>query len=236
MSVATPRKAASKEAASKKAASKKAASKKAAHRRRSQPRRSRPVVVRARVAVVAALIWAALLLGALSVATAAVAVVMVPVALVAALSARRADRRRRVPAWQRYAAVAGPLEAAICLIVARGQGASLGLALAVAVMAFDAGAFVMGNGRGVLGGPLGVAGGVASLAVVAVFVAAIMNPPFSGYRPWIVFGLMGVLAPAGVKLCDLTVAGARLPALRRLDSLVLAAPVWVICLAVLANR
>jgi hypothetical protein len=223
-------------AAPRKAAAKKAGAKKPAHRRQSERRRSRPVVIRARVAVVAGLIWAALLLGALSVATVAVAVVVLPVALVAAVSARRADRRRRAPAWQRYLAVAGPIEAAICLIVARGQGASLGLALACAVLAFDAGAFVMGNGRSALGGPLGVAGGVASLAVVGVFVAAIMNPPFSGYRPWIVFGLMGLLAPAGVKLCELAIPAARLPALRRLDSLVLCAPVWVVCLAVLANR
>lgn len=233
MSVATPRKAPAKKPARKSA---KQQAKKPAHRRRTQAPRSRQLVVRAGVAMTAGVIWAALLVGAMALSTAVVALVVLPVGLVAAVSAKRVDRRRKAPSWQRYVAFFGPIEAGVFLVVASGQGASLGLALAAAVTAFDAGAFVMGSGRSALGGPVGVLCGMASVGVVAVFVAAIMNPPFSGLRPWLVFGIVALLAPAGVKLCEVAVSGARLPALRRLDSMVLAAPAWVICLAVLTGH
>jgi hypothetical protein len=81
-----------------------------------------------------------------------------------------------------------------------------------------------------------VVGGLLTVAVVAVFTAAAIDPPFSGDRPWIVFGLVGVLAPAGVALLSLVVSGVRLPALRRLDSLVLSGPAWVIAVALLLHR
>jgi hypothetical protein len=201
-------------------------------RRSSGARRT----LRAGTAVAFGAGWAVLLAAAITVSPAALAVVVAPVALVAAVSAAGAVGRRHLPAARVAVAAGAPLVAAGSLVVARLQGASLALALVGACLAFDAGAFVIGNGRSALGGPPGVAAGVASVAVVALFVAAIMNPPFSGSRPWVVFGLVAVLAPAGVKLCERAVGGAALPALRRLDSLVLAGPAWVAALAAVAHR
>lgn len=141
--------------------------------------------------------------------------------------------RRAGPAV--FAALA-PAVAASAVVLAGGQGANEAVALVAAVLAYDAGAFMMGHGRTPLGGWFGVAGGVASVAVVAIFVAAVMDPPFSGARPWVLFGLVAALAPAGVTLTWRLAGGARLPALRRLDSLVLAAPVWVLAVAVVLHR
>lgn len=132
--------------------------------------------------------------------------------------------------------VAGPALAAMSVVLARHQSASHALALVAATLAFDAGAFMMGNGRTPSGGPVGLASGLVSVAVVAVFVAAVMNPPFSGSRPWLIFAVVGIAAAVGVKLCERAVSRTRVPALRRLDSLMLAAPAWVIALSLLPRR
>lgn len=136
----------------------------------------------------------------------------------------------------RLVAALAPVVAVTCLVVARHQGSNLALALVGATMAYDAGAFVMGNARTPLGGAVGVASGVASVAVVAVFVAALMNPPFTGSRPWTVFAAVAVLAPLGVHLCQRAAGPGRLPAMRRLDSLSLVAPMWVMSAALLLHR
>lgn len=135
------------------------------------------------------------------------------------------------PAAGRLVAAVGPAAAAGSVLLARHQHASGALALLAAVLAFDAGAFMMGNARTATGGPVGVVFGLVSVAVVAVSVAALMNPPFSGARPWAVFAVVGLLAAAGVWLADRAVGGSRSPALRRLDSLILAGPAWVILMA-----
>jgi hypothetical protein len=69
-----------------------------------------------------------------------------------------------------------------------------------------------------------------------VFVAAVVVPPFSGRNPWILLGLVAVLAPAGVFAFARIGRDRQLPALRRLDSLVLAGPAWVIAVALLLHR
>ena len=130
-------------------------------------------------------------------------------------------------------AVAGPAAAAMSLVLARGQGSNSALALLGAVFAYDAGAVVMGHGRTPIGGPVGVVFGLAGVSVVAMFVAALMNPPFSGARPWIVYAAVGLLAAVGVRFAGQAAAGVRLPALRRLDSLALAGPAWVIAMTVI---
>lgn len=137
------------------------------------------------------------------------------------------------PAFARLVVTVGPAAAAASVVLARHQHTSGALALVTAGLAYDAGAFMMGNTRSASGGPVGVVFGLVSISVVAVFVAAMMVPPFSGARPWVVFSTVGALAAAGVWLCDRAVGGIRSPALRRVDSLVLAGPAWVICLAVL---
>lgn len=154
--------------------------------------------------------------------------------------ARRPESSRfsaRLP-WRVRLVVAttGPGLAGASLVLARHQGVSEVLALVAAVLGYDAAAFLMGNARTALGGAGGVIAGVWAVGVVALFVAAVMNPPFSGTRPWIVFGLIAAAAPAGVRLADAVTAGARLPALRRLDSLILAGLVWVASMAVLVHR
>lgn len=136
----------------------------------------------------------------------------------------------------RLTAALAPVLATTCVIVARHQGSSLALALVAATLAYDAGAFCMGNARTPLGGPVGIASGVVSVGVVAVFVAAVMNPPFTGSRPWVVFAAVALLAPLGVRLGQHVAGDERLPALRRLDSLALAAPVWVLATALLLHR
>jgi hypothetical protein len=122
------------------------------------------------------------------------------------------------------------------IVLARGQGTNEAVALAGAICAYDVGSFLMGNSRTALGGPVGVLFGWLSVAVVAVFVAAILDPPFSGVRPWILFGTVALLAPVGVILADRIVNGLRLPALRRLDAMILACPAWVLMMAFVLHR
>jgi hypothetical protein len=130
----------------------------------------------------------------------------------------------------------GPALAVTSVVIARHQGSSLALALVAALMLYDAGACVMGHNRTAVGGPVGVVFGAASVTVVAVFAAAAMNPPFDGRKPWVMFALVAVLAPAGVKAVQLAVGDIRLPAVRRLDSWLLAAPTWVLMTALLLHR
>jgi hypothetical protein len=133
-------------------------------------------------------------------------------------------------------AVLAPSVAAMSVVLARSQGSQEAVALIAAVCGYDLGSFIFGSGRGALGGPVGVGVGILTVAVVAVFVAAAVVPPFSGDRPWIMFALVAVLAPAGVGLLGRVVSGARLPALRRLDSLALSGPAWVIAVAIVLHR
>ncbi len=134
------------------------------------------------------------------------------------------------------AGILGPSVAAMAVVLARSQGSNEAVAFIVAMLGYDLAAFIFGTGRGALGGIGGVVAGLLTVAVVAVFTAAAIDPPFSGDRPWIVFGAVGVLAPAGVALLSAVVSGARLPALRRLDSLVLSGPAWVIAVALVLRR
>jgi hypothetical protein len=130
----------------------------------------------------------------------------------------------------------GPALAATCMVLARGQGRGEGLALAAAILAFDAGAFIMGHGRSALGGPLGTVFGFVCVAVVGIYVAAALNPPFTASRSVEVFALTAAGMVAGVLAISWAVGGQRLPALRRLDSAVLAAPLWVAAVAALPHH
>jgi hypothetical protein len=86
------------------------------------------------------------------------------------------------------------------------------------------------------GGPVGVIVGMITVGVLAVFVAAVIVPPFSGRTPWVLLGLVAVLAPVGVYGAALIGRDRRLPALRRLDSLIFAGPAWVIAITYLLHR
>lgn len=184
--------------------------------------------------VVRGVLWAALLLASCAVSSVAVAIVVGTAAVVASVSAVRAMPRPRNPV-SLAVAVGAPAGAAVSFIVADWQSANLAVTLAFIVCFYDAACYINGNGRR-LGGGLGVGAGLATVGLVALFVAAVLVPPFTGFRPWLVVGLTGLLAPVGVGLAGRATRWQRLPALRRIDSMILAAPVWVILVATVLQR
>jgi hypothetical protein len=133
-------------------------------------------------------------------------------------------------------AVCLPALGAASVVAAFHQDSTDAFALVAALCAYDAGSFLMGDSMGALGGPIGILGGVASVAVVAFTVAAVLDPPFSGSRPWIMFGVVAFAAPLGIFLLDVMVRARRMPAVRRIDSLVLAAPAWVVAVPLLLHH
>jgi hypothetical protein len=175
-----------------------------------------------------------LIIGALAGPVAAVVFTIIVGALVALAVLRVLGPRMRVVPTT-IAALA-PAVACMSVVLARGQGPNEADALVGAICAYDLACFIMGNSRTALGGPIGVVFGWISIAVVAIFAAAIMDPPFSGDRAWVLFGLVAALAPVGVILANWVVSGTRFPALRRLDSLLLAGPAWVIGTSYLLHR
>lgn len=98
------------------------------------------------------------------------------------------------------------------------------------VLLYDASDFVIGSGASnAIEGPL--AGALIAIPVTAIF-ALLDVPPFHGADVW-VFALVTMLAcPAGQMLASavLPSAATPAPALRRLDSLLLAAPLWAVVL------
>ena len=127
-----------------------------------------------------------------------------------------------------------PAIAAASVVLALHQGESEALTLLAAVCLYDMASFIMGTSP--LGGLVGVVSGWVTVGALAVLVAAALVPPYSGHTPWILLGLVAALAPVGVVICAITVRARRLPALRRLDSLVLAGPAWVIAVSLLLHR
>lgn len=181
-----------------------------------------PVVVRG-------LLWAALLITACAFGPTPVALLLVATAVIASVSAVMA-LPRPAPARSLVLAVGGPFAAAISFVIAAVQSDNLALTLALVVCLYDAACYINSDGSRT-GGRAGVLAGLATVAVLALFVAAIFVPPFTGVRPWLVLGITGVMAALGVRLASRVPQWERLPAVRRLDSLMLAGPVWVILVA-----
>jgi hypothetical protein len=128
-----------------------------------------------------------------------------------------------------------PAIAAASVVLALAQGLDEALTLLAAFCLYDMASFIMGNGSP-HGGPIGVLAGWLSIGALACVVAAVVVPPYAGRNPWILLGLVAALAPVGAVLCSASTRGRRLPALRRLDSLVLAGPGWVIAVSLLLHR
>jgi NhaP-type Na+/H+ or K+/H+ antiporter len=79
-----------------------------------------------------------------------------------------------------------------------------------------------------------------SVGILSVLVAAVLAPPFTGSSPWILGGIAAVLLPLGPIVCRPLIgrarSPARVPALRRLDSVVLLAPAWPAAIALLLTK
>jgi hypothetical protein len=132
--------------------------------------------------------------------------------------------------------VLGPAAAAGSLVLTRDQGLAQCLVLAGMVMLYDSAVYVIGTGaRNRLEGPVA---GVASIGALTLLVSAILAPPFRGASPWILGLTAAVLAPAGPIVARALVGDqrARVPALRRLDSLLLLGPAWFIGASLLVHR
>jgi hypothetical protein len=74
--------------------------------------------------------------------------------------------------------------------------------------------------------------------VVTFTIALLRVPPFEAGDAWVFGGLTAVLAPMGQLAASLILpsAVAKAPALRRLDSLLLLAPLWAWATGILATR
>lgn len=129
---------------------------------------------------------------------------------------------------------AAPAAAAASLVLATRQSVTIGLVLFMAVTLFDASNYVMGVGD--TGGRLGAMAGALSLALLGVVLAGVLVVPFSGASPWVLCGMVAVAAPVAVGAGNQLVGSARLPAWRRLDSLFIAGPLWVILATLLLPR
>ena len=108
------------------------------------------------------------------------------------------------------------------------------LVLLVYAAVYDTAAFVMGAGaRWRWEGPLA---GIACIGTVTVASAAIF-PQFKGLSPWELGALAGALTPLGPVVASriLGYRWARVPALRRLDSLTVLGPLWAVAAAALVS-
>lgn len=143
-------------------------------------------------------------------------------------SARR--RRRRVPAVVAAAATVRAgffvgLAAASAVFLARTDTAAV-VALVVLVSGYEVGDYLVGTGaRTPVEGPLA---GIAAVAALTFGLSVFQFPPFETGSAWVFGGLVAALAPLGRFVAPVLApaGGTRVPALRRLDSYLITAPVW----------
>jgi hypothetical protein len=197
-------------------------------RRRGERGRARPVLPTASMAAGgAALITLASAVGPLPAGALAVLIA-------AGIVAATAFGPQGAPgATRRVLIVLLPAGAGAALVLSRSLGLSAGLVLAGTACLYDAGAYLIGSGaRTVVEGPIA---GLANVAALTLLVAAVLVPPFRGDSPWILGGLAAVLAPIGPFVARRLIGHprARVPALRRLDSLLVLGPSWALAAWVL---
>lgn len=123
--------------------------------------------------------------------------------------------------------------AAAAPVVLRREGVVPTLVLLAFACVHDASAYLVGSGS--WRAWEGHAAGVASIGAVTLAVAAVLVPPFRGATPWLLGGLAAVLAPLGPYAGSALLGDrrARAPALRRLDSLLVLGPLWVLAAVLL---
>lgn len=133
------------------------------------------------------------------------------------------------------ACAAVPVAAVAPLVLLRStDGIVPALVLLTYVAVYDSAAYVMGAGtRWRWVGPVA---GMAWIGSVTIAVAAIF-PQFKGMSPWELGLVAAVSTPVGRVVADRIVGtkNARVPALRRLDSLVVVGPVWAVAAALLVS-
>jgi hypothetical protein len=132
----------------------------------------------------------------------------------------------------RAVAIAAAVGAAAgSLVLARTDGSVPALFLFGLTSAYDTGAYLVGTGAS--NAWEGPAAGVAAIGPVTLAAAAGAVPPFQEVGPWVLGGLAAALAPLGPSVAGRLLLGprrdkARVPALKRLDVLVVLGPVWAV--------
>lgn len=174
-------------------------------------------------------------LGVIGFAVAAfVGIVVTAVWATLAATQRQGDQASGADVVLTLACMALPAAAAASPVLLRSNGLVPALVLVVYALVHDASAFLIGAGaRRPWEGPLA---GVASIASVTLAVAAVF-PQFKGASPWVLGVLAALLTPLGPVVASLVVGSrrARIPALRRLDSLMVLGPLWALAAAVLVG-
>jgi hypothetical protein len=123
---------------------------------------------------------------------------------------------------------AGLASMSMVLLARLDQGSAIALLLLVS--AYEIGDYLVGSGaRNPYEGPVA---GIAAIVVITFIVSTLSISAFDFGEAWLFGAVVAVLAPLGQLFASalLPAAGAPASALRRLDSLLLAAPVW--CAAV----
>jgi hypothetical protein len=126
----------------------------------------------------------------------------------------------------------GVVALSMVLLARLDQGSALALLLLAS--AYETGDYLVGSGaRNPYEGP---AAGASALVVVTFIISTLPISALGFGEAWLFGGLMVLLAPLGQLLASalLPSANAPAPALRRLDSLLLAAPVWCVGIGLLA--
>ncbi|HEX9970408.1 MAG TPA: MoaD/ThiS family protein [Acidimicrobiales bacterium] len=109
-------------------------------------------------------------------------------------------------------------------VVLRTRGFGHAFVLLALVWAYDAGDYVVGTGaHNAWEGP---AAGIAAVAAVTLAAAVVFVPPFEGVLPWLFGAVAAGSAPFGHRLASMVLGDrdARVPVVRRLDSLLAAGP------------
>ena len=151
-------------------------------------------------------------------------------AVALAFVAAAGDHRSRNPriadiGWTlQCALVPGIVAMSLVLLTRLDQGSAISLLVLVSV--YETGDYLIGSGST---NPFeGPAAGVAAIVVITFIVSTLPISALSFGEAWLFGGLVAVLAPAGQLLASAFLPEATSPAsaLRRLDSLLLTAPVW----------
>ena len=150
--------------------------------------------------------------------------------VVAAMVVATADRKSPHPTvadagWTIQCALFPGLAAMSMVLLARlDQGSAIALLLLAS--AYETGDYIVGSGsRNPYEGP---AAGLSAIVVVTFMVSTLPISSLSFGEAWFFGGLVAVLAPLGQLFASALLPAADSPAsgLRRLDSLLLAAPAW----------